>query len=140
MTALHTNQASRFAQFSKKSYRGHVESSHEDDYAFSSNDLPIPEWRSYGECGPSTHRKCDVIDQKGQEIMEEETICDKVVRVQYFVRGGFVGHRSRVSSKHLSLSHLPVDGVRFLGGQKGVALQLQDARVGVGSNKDADHS
>ncbi|GFU69177.1 transposable element Tc3 transposase [Trichonephila clavipes] len=35
-------------------------------------------------------------------------------------------------------SHLPIDGVRFLGGQKGVALQLQDARVGVGSNKDAD--
>ncbi|GFW72761.1 uncharacterized protein TNCV_1266051 [Trichonephila clavipes] len=63
----------------------------------------------------------------------------KIVRVQYFVRGGFVGHRSRASSKHLS-SHLPVDGVRFLGGQKGVALQLQDARVGVGSNKDADHS
>ncbi|GFV83800.1 hypothetical protein TNCV_2555861 [Trichonephila clavipes] len=24
-----------------------------------------------------------------------------IVRVQYFVRGGFVGHRSRVSSKHL---------------------------------------
>ncbi|GFS57642.1 uncharacterized protein TNCV_1402641 [Trichonephila clavipes] len=65
--------------------------------------------------------------------------CQNIVSVQYFVRGGFVGHRSRASSKHLS-SHLPVDGVRFLGGQKGVALQLQDARVGVGSNKDADHS
>ncbi|GFW09707.1 hypothetical protein TNCV_1394081 [Trichonephila clavipes] len=26
-----------------------------------------------------------------------------IVRVQYFVRGGFGGHRSRVSSKHLSL-------------------------------------
>ncbi|GFV38407.1 hypothetical protein TNCV_4392881 [Trichonephila clavipes] len=25
-----------------------------------------------------------------------------IVRVQYFVRGGFVGHRSRVSSKHPS--------------------------------------
>ncbi|GFU69249.1 hypothetical protein TNCV_3285261 [Trichonephila clavipes] len=25
-----------------------------------------------------------------------------IVRVQYFVRGGFVGHRSRESSKHLS--------------------------------------
>ncbi|GFX77511.1 retrovirus-related Pol polyprotein from transposon 297 [Trichonephila clavipes] len=62
---------------------------------------------------------------------------DPIVRVQYFVRGGFVGHRSRVSSKHLS-SHLPVDGVRFLGGQKGVPLQLQDARVGVGSTKDFD--
>ncbi|GFU62474.1 uncharacterized protein TNCV_2594111 [Trichonephila clavipes] len=62
-----------------------------------------------------------------------------IVRVQYFVRGGFVGHRSRASSKHL-FSHLPVDGVRFLGGQNRVALQLKDARVGVGSNKDADHS
>ncbi|GFV13061.1 uncharacterized protein TNCV_1987161 [Trichonephila clavipes] len=62
-----------------------------------------------------------------------------IVRVQYFVRGGFVGHHSRASSKHLS-SHLPVDGVKFLGVQKGVALQLQDARVGVGSNKDADRS
>ncbi|PRD27744.1 UNVERIFIED_CONTAM: hypothetical protein NCL1_34474 [Trichonephila clavipes] len=61
--------------------------------------------------------------------------CDnQIVRVQYFVRGGFVGHRSRASSKHLS-SHLPVDGARFLGGQTGVALQLQDARVGVGSTK-----
>ncbi|GFW91272.1 uncharacterized protein TNCV_736871 [Trichonephila clavipes] len=57
-----------------------------------------------------------------------------IVRVQYFVRGGFVGHRSRASSKHLS-SHLPVDGARFLGGQKGVALQVQDARVDVGSTK-----
>ncbi|GFX73812.1 uncharacterized protein TNCV_4291281 [Trichonephila clavipes] len=59
---------------------------------------------------------------------------DCIVRVQYFVRGGFVGHRSRASSKHLS-PHLPVDGARFLGGQKGVALHLQDAHVGVGSTK-----
>ncbi|GFT23321.1 retrovirus-related Pol polyprotein from transposon opus [Trichonephila clavipes] len=36
------------------------------------------------------------------------------------------------------LSHLPVDGVRFLGGQKGVALQLQNARVGVRCTKDFD--
>ncbi|GFX84310.1 hypothetical protein TNCV_3976551 [Trichonephila clavipes] len=43
----------------------------------------------------------------------------RIVRVQYFVRGGFVGHRFRESSKHLC-SHLPVDGVRFLGGQKGL--------------------
>ncbi|GFX45770.1 hypothetical protein TNCV_934091 [Trichonephila clavipes] len=42
-----------------------------------------------------------------------------IVRVQHFVRGGFVGHRSRASSKHL-YSHLPVDWVRFLGGQKGL--------------------
>ncbi|GFW00619.1 uncharacterized protein TNCV_2283651 [Trichonephila clavipes] len=67
-----------------------------------------------------------------------------IVGVHYFVRGGFVGYRSRASSKHLS-SHLPVDGARFLGGQKGVALQVQDARVGVGSTKkptplDVDNS
>ncbi|GFY32726.1 uncharacterized protein TNCV_4638321 [Trichonephila clavipes] len=62
------------------------------------------------------------------------TTHQNIVRVQYFVRGGFVGHRSRASSKHLS-PHLPVDGARFLGGQKGVALQVQDARVGVGSTK-----
>ncbi|GFW94224.1 kinectin [Trichonephila clavipes] len=31
-------------------------------------------------------------------------------------------------------------GLDSSGGQKGVALQLQDARVGVGSNKDADRS
>ncbi|GFV70251.1 uncharacterized protein TNCV_2513501, partial [Trichonephila clavipes] len=42
----------------------------------------------------------------------------QIVRVHYFGRGGFVGHRSRASSKHLS-PHLPVDGARFLGGQKG---------------------
>ncbi|GFX83579.1 uncharacterized protein TNCV_325281 [Trichonephila clavipes] len=58
----------------------------------------------------------------------------KIVIVHYFVREGFIGHRSRASSKHLS-SHLRVDGARFLGGQKGVGLQVQDAHVGVGSTK-----
>ncbi|GFV79252.1 uncharacterized protein TNCV_71201 [Trichonephila clavipes] len=57
-----------------------------------------------------------------------------IVRVQYFVRGGFVGHRSRASSKHLSPSSSG-RRARFLGGQKGVALHLQAARVGVGSTK-----
>ncbi|GFT43752.1 hypothetical protein TNCV_4464261, partial [Trichonephila clavipes] len=41
-----------------------------------------------------------------------------IVRVHYFVRGGFAGNRSRASSKHLS-PHLPVNRARFLGGQKG---------------------
>ncbi|GFW75311.1 uncharacterized protein TNCV_4189651 [Trichonephila clavipes] len=58
----------------------------------------------------------------------------QIVRIQYFVRGGFVGHRSRASSKHLSPSSSG-RRARFLGGQKGVALQVQDARVGVGSTK-----
>ncbi|GFW42030.1 hypothetical protein TNCV_1904881 [Trichonephila clavipes] len=48
----------------------------------------------------------------------------KIVRVQYFVRGGSVGHRSRASSKHLS-PHLPVDELDSSGGQTGVALHLQ---------------
>ncbi|GFU55599.1 uncharacterized protein TNCV_3193081 [Trichonephila clavipes] len=57
----------------------------------------------------------------------------EIVRVQYFVRGGFVGYRSHASSKHLS-PHLPVDELDS-SGSKGVALQVQDARVGVGSTK-----
>ncbi|GFV34308.1 hypothetical protein TNCV_4023231 [Trichonephila clavipes] len=34
--------------------------------------------------------------------MTIRSLVQKIVKVQYFVRGGFVGHRSRVSSKHLS--------------------------------------
>ncbi|GFX49217.1 hypothetical protein TNCV_293821 [Trichonephila clavipes] len=62
----------------------------------------------------------------------------KVVRVQCFVRGVFVGNRSRVSSKHLSSLIFRSTVFDSSGGQKGVALQLQDARVGVGSTKDFD--
>ncbi|GFU73919.1 hypothetical protein TNCV_555451 [Trichonephila clavipes] len=40
-----------------------------------------------------------------------------IVRVHYFVRGGFVGHRSRASSKHLS-PHLPVGSLDSSGGVK----------------------
>ncbi|GFX59676.1 uncharacterized protein TNCV_3754411 [Trichonephila clavipes] len=79
--------------------------------------------RSWSKCG-----------EAAQTVGKPGLTARKIVRVQYFVRGGFVRHRSRASSKHLS-SHLPVDGARFLGGQKGVALQVQDARVGVGSTK-----
>ncbi|GFW75164.1 hypothetical protein TNCV_448691 [Trichonephila clavipes] len=43
----------------------------------------------------------------------------EIVRVQYFVRGGFVGHRSRASSKHLS-PHLPVDELDSSGVKKGL--------------------
>ncbi|GFV68603.1 hypothetical protein TNCV_3879451 [Trichonephila clavipes] len=43
----------------------------------------------------------------------------KIVRVQYFVRGGFVGHRSLASSKHLS-PHLPVDELDSSGVKKGL--------------------
>ncbi|GFT56442.1 integrase catalytic domain-containing protein [Trichonephila clavipes] len=53
-------------------------------------------------------------------LITQETI----VRVHYFVRGGFVGHRSRASSKHLS-PHLPVGELDSSEGQTGVALHLQ---------------
>ncbi|GFV51759.1 uncharacterized protein TNCV_1321151 [Trichonephila clavipes] len=42
-----------------------------------------------------------------------------IVRVHYFVKGGFVGHRSRASSKHLS-PHLPVDELDSSGVKKGL--------------------
>ncbi|GFU41003.1 uncharacterized protein TNCV_4645761 [Trichonephila clavipes] len=48
----------------------------------------------------------------------------KIVRVHYFVRGGFAGNRSRASSKHLS-PHLPVGELDSSGGQTGVALHLK---------------
>ncbi|GFW28237.1 hypothetical protein TNCV_4639051 [Trichonephila clavipes] len=47
----------------------------------------------------------------------------KIVRVQYFVRGGFVGHRSRASSKHLS-PHLPVDELDSSGVKKGLRCKM----------------
>ncbi|GFT64624.1 integrase catalytic domain-containing protein [Trichonephila clavipes] len=63
---------------------------------------------------------------------QEDCIVDLyIVRVQYFVRGGFVGYRSRASSKHLS-PHLPVDELDSSGGQTGVAFAPANARVGVG--------
>ncbi|GFX70970.1 hypothetical protein TNCV_1689531 [Trichonephila clavipes] len=60
-----------------------------------------------------------------------------IVKVQYFVRGGFVGHRSRASSKHLSPSSSG-RRARFLGGSNRSCVAPVDARVGVGSTKKAD--
>ncbi|GFX30929.1 hypothetical protein TNCV_4146371 [Trichonephila clavipes] len=57
--------------------------------------------------------------QKNEISRTLDTAEAAIVRVHYFVRGGFVLHRSRASSKHLS-SHLPVDGARFLGVKKGL--------------------
>ncbi|GFU88066.1 retrovirus-related Pol polyprotein from transposon 297 [Trichonephila clavipes] len=56
-----------------------------------------------------------------------------IVRVHYFVRGGFVGHRSRASSKHLS-PHLPVGSLDSSGVKQGCAAP-EAARVGVESTK-----
>ncbi|GFV18901.1 hypothetical protein TNCV_4757861 [Trichonephila clavipes] len=63
---------------------------------------------------------------------------ERVVRVQYFVRGGFVGHRSRVSSKHLSCLILRSTVFDSSGVKKGLRCSCKDARVGVGSTKDFD--
>ncbi|GFU09130.1 hypothetical protein TNCV_1319681 [Trichonephila clavipes] len=59
-----------------------------------------------------------------------------IVRVHYFVRGGFVRHRSRAGSKHLS-PHLPVGELDSSGGQTGVALHLQ-MHVWVSVYKETD--
>ncbi|GFW98657.1 hypothetical protein TNCV_2758361 [Trichonephila clavipes] len=52
-------------------------------------------------------------------VETSEIVLSPIVRVQYFVRGGFVRHRSRASSKHLS-PHLPVYELDSSGGQTGV--------------------
>ncbi|GFW72561.1 hypothetical protein TNCV_3797891 [Trichonephila clavipes] len=59
-----------------------------------------------------------------------------IVRVQYFVRGGFVGYRSRVSSKHLSSSS--GRRARFLGGQKGLRCKCKMHVWVSDPTKDAD--
>ncbi|GFV67669.1 hypothetical protein TNCV_4623491 [Trichonephila clavipes] len=68
--------------------------------------------------------KCIVPLRHGGTLNSRRAASPLIVRVQYFVRGGFVGHRSRASSKHLS-PHLPVDELDSSGGQTGVALHLQ---------------
>ncbi|GFW06939.1 hypothetical protein TNCV_1539181 [Trichonephila clavipes] len=54
--------------------------------------------------------------------------------VQYFVRGGFVGYRSRASSKHLS-PHLPVGSLDSSEGSNRGCAASEAARVGVESTK-----
>ncbi|GFU80724.1 hypothetical protein TNCV_514511 [Trichonephila clavipes] len=49
-------------------------------------------------------------------------------------RGGFVGYRSRASSKHLSL-HLPVGSLDSSGGSNRGCAASEAARVGVESTK-----
>ncbi|GFY05736.1 hypothetical protein TNCV_4404031 [Trichonephila clavipes] len=62
-------------------------------------------------------------------------VWSKIVRVQYFVRGGFVGYRSRASSK-ASLPSSSGRRARFLGGSNRGCVA--PASVGVGSTKKAD--
>ncbi|GFW58088.1 hypothetical protein TNCV_2742341 [Trichonephila clavipes] len=60
-----------------------------------------------------------------------------IVRVHYFVRGGFVGYRSRASSKHLS-PHLPVDELDSSGVRKGLRCRCKMHVWVSGPTKDAD--
>ncbi|GFW66405.1 hypothetical protein TNCV_3433661 [Trichonephila clavipes] len=82
---------------------------------------------------PVDHLKILAVSNYVRKIQDWLTI----VRVQYFVRGGSVGHRSRASSKHLS-PHLPVDELDSSGGSNRGCAAPADARVGVGSTKKAD--
>ncbi|GFU88754.1 hypothetical protein TNCV_4444311 [Trichonephila clavipes] len=63
--------------------------------------------------------KCTVPSRHGGTLNSRRAASPLIVRVQYFVRGGFVGHRSRASSKHLS-PHLPVDELDSSGVKKGL--------------------
>ncbi|GFU18426.1 hypothetical protein TNCV_1981031 [Trichonephila clavipes] len=72
---------------------------------------------------------------KISEIRKEQEFDSKeIVRVHYFVRGGFVRHRSRASSKHLS-PHLPVGSLDSSGGSNRGCAASEAARVGVESTK-----
>ncbi|GFT72315.1 uncharacterized protein TNCV_3608841 [Trichonephila clavipes] len=74
-------------------------------------------------------------DKRRKRKKEEDNIKkNKIVRVHYFVRGGFVGYRSRASSKHLS-PHLPVGSLDSSGGSNRVCAASEVARVGVESTK-----
>ncbi|GFX09352.1 uncharacterized protein TNCV_1887651 [Trichonephila clavipes] len=75
-------------------------------------------------------------DCPGYLLMFDSPSAGGIVRVHYFVRGGFVGYRSRASSKHLS-PHLPVDELDSSGSNRGCVAPA-NARVGVGSTKKAD--
>ncbi|GFX94296.1 hypothetical protein TNCV_4293411 [Trichonephila clavipes] len=57
-----------------------------------------------------------------------------IVRVHYFVRGGFVGHRSRAKFK-ASLPSSSGRVARFLGGSNRGCAASEAARVGVESTK-----
>ncbi|GFW49601.1 hypothetical protein TNCV_2843821 [Trichonephila clavipes] len=61
----------------------------------------------------------------------------KIVRVHYFVRGGFVGYRSRASSKHLSLIFRST-GLDSSGVKKGLRCTCKIHVWVSGPTKDAD--
>ncbi|GFU13895.1 transposable element Tcb1 transposase [Trichonephila clavipes] len=66
---------------------------------------PAPGIMVWGSIG--YHSRTPLVRIAG--TLNSQRYISEIVRVQYFVRGGFVGHRFRASSKHL-YSHLPVDG------------------------------
>ncbi|GFV64353.1 retrovirus-related Pol polyprotein from transposon 297 [Trichonephila clavipes] len=65
-----------------------------------------------------------IVHRSGKSHKNADSFSRSIVRVQYFVRGGFVGQRSRASSKHLS-PHLPVDELDSLGVKKGLRCRCK---------------
>ncbi|GFU80931.1 hypothetical protein TNCV_1276781 [Trichonephila clavipes] len=78
--------------------------------------------RREGICVPVTR----VAQRKNEDELHGYSSNNKrnIVRVQYFVRRGFVGYRSRASSKHLS-PHLPVDELDSSGVKKGLRCRCK---------------
>ncbi|GFY33962.1 transposable element Tc1 transposase [Trichonephila clavipes] len=94
---------------------GRVLFTDESRFSLSSDSHRILTWRERGSRNhPSNIIKRDRYGGRGVLI----------VRVQYFVRGGFVGYRSRASSKHLS-PHLPVDELDSSGVKKGLRCRCK---------------
>ncbi|GFX61123.1 hypothetical protein TNCV_4565191 [Trichonephila clavipes] len=67
------------------------------------------------------------------------SLLSEIVRVQYFERGGFVRHRSRASSKHLS-PHLPVDELDSSGVKKGLRCSFPYLALALKSSWAWDHT
>ncbi|GFW60035.1 hypothetical protein TNCV_4864901 [Trichonephila clavipes] len=82
------------------------------------------QWNSHVSQAPFC-TLCDIwegMDAGRCTTLKGSSLCDlywQIVRVHYFVRGGFVGYRSRASSKHLS-PHLPVGSLDSSGVKQGL--------------------
>ncbi|GFU71336.1 transposable element Tc3 transposase [Trichonephila clavipes] len=68
--------------------------------------------------------RMELVDKSENGLCNKSPNLEVIVRVQYFVRGGFVGYRSHASSKHLS-PHLPVDELDSSGVKKGLRCRCK---------------
>ncbi|GFV08857.1 hypothetical protein TNCV_3821001 [Trichonephila clavipes] len=96
----------------------------------------------------NSDRKSNKIDTRVNAYTDgRHFITSQPPAIVHFLEAAVAGHPPLPSKFKASLLHPPVGGIRFLGGQKRrcevdhaaiLDLQLQDARVSVGSTKDAD--